>query len=43
MKQELNSLKAQKAEMEQRKADVKMSRNGVQKRVRIAKLSDGPR
>ena len=41
MKQELDSLKAQKAEIKQRKADVETSRNEVQKRVRIAKLSDG--
>ena len=41
MKQELDSLKAQKAEIKQRKADVEKSRNEVQKRVRIAKLSDG--
>ena len=43
MKQELDSLKAQKAEIKQRKADVEKSRNEVQKRVRIAKLSDGLR
>ena len=43
MKQEIDSLKVQKAEVEQQKADVETSRNEAQKRVGIAKLSDGSR
>jgi hypothetical protein len=43
MKQGMDSLKAQKAEMEQQKGDIETSRNEAQKRVRIAKHSDGPR
>ena len=43
MKQEIDSLKVQKAEVEQQKADVETSRNEAQKRVGNAKLSDGSR
>ena len=41
MKQEIDSLKAQKPEVEEQKADVETFRNEAQKRVGIAKLSDG--
>ena len=43
MKQEIDSLKVQKAEVEQQKAVVETSRSEAQKRVRIAKYSDGSR
>ena len=42
MKQEIDSLKVQKAEVEQQKADVETSRNEAQKRVRTLNTPMAP-
>lgn len=43
MKQEIDSLKAQKTEVEEQKAVVETSRNEAQKRVRTAEQPVDPR